>query len=145
MTFLIHFYYGNRLEVFQAGLGIMIRALGHSKKARMYLINDSFSWVDQLKQEKKLSIRVFPKKEAKNILSKIDEELKEQDNEICILANFDLLFDDFLNIKEFIAFIKAINRKNEVVIICEKRYELLEDLGDYVSSYELENSKSTAI
>jgi ATP:corrinoid adenosyltransferase len=139
MTFLIHFYYGNRLEVFKAGLGIIIRALGHSMKVRIYSINDSFSWIDELKRRSDLPFRIIPKTESKNLLKEIKEELQVLDNDICLLANFDLLFDEFLKIEEFVSFIRDINKKNEVIITCEKRYDILEDLGDYVSSFELKN------
>ena len=136
MTSLIHFYYGNRIEVFQAGLGVIIRALGHSKKARVYIINDSFTWVNELKEKSELPIQIFSKDETKNLLDEIKKELKELDDTIYLLVNFDLLFDSWLGIEDFVSLVKEINKKNEVIITCENQYDLLEDMGDYVSSFE---------
>ncbi|MCG3222741.1 MAG: hypothetical protein H7641_15285 [Candidatus Heimdallarchaeota archaeon] len=138
MTSLIHFYYGNRLEAFQAGLGVIIRALGHSRKARVYIINDSFPWVNDLKQKSEIPIQIFSREETKNLLDEIKRELRELDNEICLLVNFDLLFDSWLGIEDFISLAKEINKTNEVIITCENQYDLLEDVGDYVSSFELQ-------
>ncbi|MCG3225490.1 MAG: hypothetical protein H7645_01115 [Candidatus Heimdallarchaeota archaeon] len=137
MTFLIHFYYGNRLEAFQAGLGVIIRALGHLRKTRVYIINDSFSWVHELKQKSELPIQIFSRNETKNLLDEIKRELRELENEICLLVNFDLLFDSWLGIEDFVSLVKEINKKNEVLVTCENQYDLLEDVGDYVSSFEL--------
>ncbi|NPD87208.1 MAG: hypothetical protein HGN29_00700 [Asgard group archaeon] len=136
MTFLIHFYYGNRLEVFQAGLGVIIRGLGHSRKARIYLINDSFPWVDELEQKSELPLQIIARDATKNLLNEVQKELRELDGEICLLANFDLLFDSWLEIEDFLSLAKEINKTNEVIITCEYKYDLLEDLGDYVSSFE---------
>ncbi|MHA1954688.1 MAG: hypothetical protein ACXAAM_01050 [Candidatus Heimdallarchaeaceae archaeon] len=137
MTFLIHFYYGNRLEAFQAGLGVIIRALGHSRKTRVYIINDSFPWVNELKQKSELPVQIFSKDKTKNLLDEIKRELSKSNNEIFLLVNFDLLFDSWLGIEDFISLVKEINKENEVLITCENHYDLLEDVGDYVSFFEL--------
>lgn len=138
MTFLVHFYYGNRLEVFQTGLGIIIRALGHSKKIKVYIVNDSFSWVEEFKEKSEIPHHIISVKETETIFKKIKTELIILEDKICLLANFDLLFDNLLKIKDFIPLIKEISKKNEVIITCEKKYDFFDDLGDYVSSFELE-------
>jgi ATP:corrinoid adenosyltransferase len=137
MTFLVHFYYGARLEAFQAGLGVVIRALGHSRKVRVYIIDDSFPWFNELKQRSELPFQIFTREETKNQFDEIKKEMITLDNEICLLVNFDLLLDSWLRIEDFVSLIKEVNKKNEVIITCENKYDLLEDLGDYVSSFEL--------
>ena len=138
MTFLVHFYYGNRLAVFQAGLGIIIRALGHSKKIKIYIVNDSFSWVEEFAEKSEIPCQIISISEPENSFEKIKNELTLLEDTICLLANFDLLFDSLLAIIEFIPLIKEISKRNEVIITCEKHHDLLDDLGDYVSSFELE-------
>jgi ATP:corrinoid adenosyltransferase len=138
MTFLVHFYYGNRLEAFQTGLGIIVRALGHSKKIKIYIINDCFSWVDEFEEKSDIHHQIISINETKNNFNEVKNELIQEEGAICLLANFDLLFDNFLEIKEFVTLIEEISKKNEIIITCEKKYDILEDLGDYVSSFELE-------
>ena len=136
MTYLTHYYYGNRILAFQAGFGVILRATGHSKKATVYIINDSFSWVEELKEKSNIPIQIISKNETKNLSDKVICYLKELEDEICLLANFDLIFNNWFDISDFISLVKEMREKNEVIITCEKRYELLEDLGDYVSVFE---------
>ncbi|MHA2357657.1 MAG: hypothetical protein ACXABK_02670, partial [Candidatus Heimdallarchaeaceae archaeon] len=59
MKYLIHYYFGDRYETFQIGVGLLIRALGHSKKVRTYLIDNNFEWTKGLTKESKLNAQIY--------------------------------------------------------------------------------------
>ena len=55
----VHFYYGNRLRAFHAGLGVIVRALGHSIQSEIIFLDDSYSWIENMVSLEEIPIRIL--------------------------------------------------------------------------------------
>jgi len=137
MKYLVHYYYGDRLETFQVGIGLLIRALGHSKIVKVYLIDNNFEWVKKLSRENYMPTQIYSLNVDNEFLSEIYKELETLSDTICLLANFDLILTSKRELNEFIQKIIALSVKNEVIITFEKKKNELENIADYVSSISI--------
>ena len=137
-SFLIHYYYGDRIQAFHTGLGTLIRAAGHSRKTLAYVIDDSFNWVDSLKENQSIPVNILSKVRDKNIQKMIFDEILSISDYVCLISNIDLLIDSSLmDLDELLNFISDTREKNEIIVTCKSYYPELETEADYVSLFKV--------
>jgi len=138
VSHLIHYYYGDRLQTFQTGLGTLIRASGHSKDVLAFVINDSFTWVNSLKESQPITVNILSLAKDKNIQDVIFDKILSVNNYVCLISNIDLLIEsDLIDTKELLDFIIGIRGKNEIILTCKSYYPELEINADYVSLFKV--------
>lgn len=138
MLNLVHFYFGNRILAFEICLGTIIRALGHSKKAKIILLNKNFSWVDNTIETKNVPIEIIDIQKNNNRLQKFMGDLPSFENTVLLLANVDLLFQyhDF-EIKRFINNLSQLKISNEILLTSEDKISELVEFADYSSKLSI--------
>lgn len=137
-AFLIHYYYGDRYSTFRAGLGAIIRAKGQSLKIQAILINDSFSWISNLKLLNDINAVIFDLSHYKATLDAIKKNIVFSEKSMLLVVNFDLLIENnLLSLEKFIDLILDKNKKTEIVLTGETEYSQLVKLADYASYFKL--------
>lgn len=137
-AFLIHYYYGDRYSTFRAGLGAIIRAKGQSLKIQAILINDSFSWISNLKLLNDINAVIFDLSHYKATLDAIKKNIVFSEKSMLLVVNFDLLIENnLLSLEKFIDLILDKNKKTEIVLTGETEYSQLVKLADYASNFKL--------
>ena len=138
VSLLIHYYYGDRLQTFQTGLGTLIRASGHSKDVLVFIIDDSFTWVNSLNESQPVPMNILSLFKDKNIQDVIFDKIQSVNNYVCLISNIDLLIEsDLMDTKELLDFIIEIRGKNEIILTCQSYYPELEINADYVSLFKI--------
>ncbi len=134
--FLTHYYYGNRLTSFKAGLGTIIRAKGHLLNTQAILITESSQWVTDQNQFKDLNVVLLDLNKNKNIIDVLRKTVLSSENTVLLIANFDLLIiHTIMTLGDFIDIIKNKHRTTEILLTGEMRYDELEEVADYVSKH----------
>ena len=138
--FLIHYYYGDRFQSFQTGLGTIIRAAGHSKEILVYVLDDSYSWIDPLREDQSIPMNILSTVQDKDIQKTIFDEILSVNNHVCLISNIDLLLDSgSMDINVLLDFIADVREKNEIILTCQSYYPELETESDYVSLFKVKD------
>lgn len=137
---MIHYYYGDRFQTFQTGLGTLIRASGHSKDVLVFVIDDSFEWLNPLKDNQLIPMTILSLNKHKNIQDLIFDEISSISNYVCLISNIDLLIEsDLMETEQLLNFIAKVKEKNEIIFTCQFHYAELEANADYVSLFKVNN------
>jgi ATP:corrinoid adenosyltransferase len=130
----VHFYYGDRLRTFHVGLGIVVRALGHSINSEILFLDESYEWVKDIISLEDVPVRILSIEDQAKIQNFFLEEIKEIKDTILLIANIDLIVHhQVLEIKELLHLLTRIKEKNEVILTSETKYTEFEYIADYVS------------
>jgi ATP:corrinoid adenosyltransferase len=131
---LVHYYFGEREKTFLIGLGIILRAKGHSKPVSILLIDDLYPWINNFKIEDTPQVIIDlrdSKIDVKRIFLDTFSEVKDT---VCLIVNFDLLIEkEIMSLQSFLQVIKSLDTSNELILTSEQYYEGLEEFADYVS------------
>ncbi len=134
MTHQVHFYYGDRLRAFHAGLGIIIRALGHSIKSEILFLDESYAWVEDIISLKEISVKIISIDDHPKVQDFLLKEFDKIEDTILLIANIDLIVQhQVLEMKELIHLLSRTKKQNEVILTSEAKYIEFEEIADYVS------------
>lgn len=130
----VHFYYGNRLRTFHAGLGIIVRALGHSINSKIIFLNQSYEWVEDIISLEEVPVKIISIEDHPKIQDLFIKEIEKIENTILLIANVDLIIQNhILEMKELLHLLIKIKEKNEIILTSETKYIEFEEFADYVS------------
>lgn len=131
----VHFYYGDRLRTFHTGLGIIVRALGHSINSKIIFLNQSYEWIVDIISPKEIPIEIIPIEDYAKVQNYFIKELGKIEDTILLIANFDLIVQyQIFEMKELLNLLSKIKEKNEVILTSEISSKEFEEIADYVSS-----------
>ena len=134
MTHQVHFYYGDRLRTFHAGLGIVVRALGHSINSKILFLNQSYEWIEDIISLEEVSVKIISIEDLPKIQDLFLKEIKKIEDTILLIANIDLIVQNHvLEMKELLHLLIKIKEKNEIILTSEIKYTAFEEIADYVS------------
>lgn len=130
----VHFYYGDRLRTFHAGLGIVVRALGHSINSEILFVDESYEWVEDIISLEDVPVKIISIDDHHKIQDFFLKEIKEIKDTILLIANIDLItHHQVLEMRELLHLLTRIKERNEVILTSETKYTEFEDIADYVS------------
>lgn len=136
--FLTHYYYGDRLSSFKAGLGTIIRAKGHSLKVKIIALNNSFEWLREQDALENFNVEFFNFEQLVDSVQTLRKYVDSSVPSLILIANFDLLIENsILKLERFIDIIKSRQQNIEIILTGEKHYPDIEKLADYVSLFHL--------
>jgi len=131
----VHFYYGNRLRAFHAGLGVIVRALGHSIKSKIIFLDDSYSWIENMISSEEIPIKILSIDNHHIVQEFLLKEINKIEKTILLIANIDLIVQhQVLKMNELIHVLSRKKEQNEIILTSEKNYNEFEKFADYVSS-----------
>jgi len=137
MKHFIHFYYGNREEVFYTALGTAIRAKGHSLPVKFFLVDKQYQWVTHLKKISSFGINILNLTDLKKGYNFRNNITGLRDT-CLVIANIDLLLEEkIVNIDELIGLFGILSTDNEIIVTSLSYLQKIADLADYVSSFSV--------
>ena len=130
----VHFYYGDRLRAFHAGLGIVVRALGHSINSIIIFLDQYYEWVEDVISLEEVPVQIISIDDCSKILDFFLKEIKEIKDTIILIANIDLIAQhQLLEMKELLHLLIGVKERNEVILTSEAKFIEFEEIADYVS------------
>ncbi len=130
----VHFYYGDRLRAFHAGLGIVVRALGHSINSKILFLDQSYEWIEDIISLEEVPVEIISIDDHPKIQDFFLNEIKKIEDTIFLIANIDLIVQHkVLEMKELLHLLSKIKERNEVILTSETKYTEFEKIAEYVS------------
>ncbi|MHA1201742.1 MAG: hypothetical protein ACTSQ4_04395 [Candidatus Heimdallarchaeaceae archaeon] len=136
MSGLVHFYFGDRIQAFDTGLGTIIRSKGHSLKTTFIVFNDNYSWIKSLEDRNHLQIQIIDKIKIRNLGLNAFKSLSSSNNHTILIANIDLfLYCSQISTNDFIKIIEQVKPNNEIILTSDEMIEELVQIADYASEF----------
>ena len=130
----VHFYYGDRLRAFHAGLGIVVRALGHSINSIIIFLDQYYGWVEDVISLEEVPVQIISIDDYSKIQDFFLKEIKEIKDTIILIANIDLIAQhQLLEMKELLHLLIRVKERNEIILTSETKCIEFEEIADYVS------------
>jgi ATP:corrinoid adenosyltransferase len=137
-VYLTHYYHGNRFLSYKTGLGTIIRAKGHSLHTKIIFIDDNFAWFDKQSLADFFDVNVIDISQIGNSIDMIQEIFVSSENEVVLLANFDLIIEhNIMKLSEICYLIENKSKMTEVLLTGEHFYSEIVTKVDYVSEIKL--------